>query len=190
MNKQKMLEIADLLEKSKPENFHMATWFGKLIPASNYENYEDIEDYIDADEMIPEHIGFSRWNPENLFKEEEGSITLNCNTTACIAGWAVANEYFSGNKEVFDLVNSPNFCSVERLGAEFLELNTVESTRLFFCDYGSIWHEVSSDYGFDFEFEIQETWKIHPKHAADVLRRIVNEDLILDKNIEEEAEYY
>ena len=46
MNKQKFLQIADLIENSPKESFHMGAWFGELMNAGESGDYEDFQDLL------------------------------------------------------------------------------------------------------------------------------------------------
>lgn len=181
MNKEKILEVADLIEKSAPEQFHMSSWFGVLKPARDHDDFEEWQDIgldIRPNQMIPEPI--SRYSfSTSLFVETEETVKLQCNTTACIAGWAIANEFFNKNEDPINKFSSHNGFA-EEIGAEILGLNRYESSRLFFCDENSVWVEYAQDYDYNFDVDIPESWNIHPKHAADLLRRIANGEIILD----------
>lgn len=184
MNKEKMLQIANLLEKAEPEQFHMGAWFGELMPACEVSYYDIISDLIGEEDLIPNGIDFSDLPDVNVFDKTGDVLSLSCNTTACIAGWAIANEFFNGNTQPFDLLSTNN-AFADTLGAEILGLNSDQASRLFFCNLSSVWYEHYEEYGFDFDPAMTETWKIHPKHAADVLRRIANDEISLDyKNLE------
>lgn len=188
MNKEAILEVANLIENSKPEDFHMAAWFGKKTEAIDFDEYDEWEGWLNEDDIIPMHISSTYWTPENLFSKKEDTLELSCSTTACVAGWAIANEFFKGNLTPLEESKTAGMGSAEGVGAKLLGLSSYEATRLFFCDYSSIWYEYSEDYGFEFDPDIPETWKIHPKHAADVLRRIASEDIILDDRIYDNEE--
>lgn len=188
MNKEAILEVAHLIENSKPDSFHMATWFGTKAEANQFDEYEEWNYWLNEDDIIPMHLSSTYWTPENLFSKTEDKLELSCNTTACVAGWAIANEFFKGNHEPLALSQARGMGSAERVGADILGLNSYEEARLFFCDYGSVWYEYAKDYGFEFDPDIPETWKIHPKHAADVLRRIASGDIILDDREDDDEE--
>lgn len=187
MNKEKILEVANLIEKSSPQQFHMSSWFGVLKPASDHDDFEEWQDIgldIFPDQMIPEPIPRMAFST-SLFVETEETVKLQCNTTACIAGWAIANEFFNKNEDPINKFNNGDF-GAESLGAQILGLTSYEASRLFFCDENSIWVEYAQDYGYNFDVDIPESWNIHPKHAADLLRRIANGEILLDEDGDEE----
>lgn len=182
-----MLQVANILENTEPEKFHMGAWFGVLTPAIESEYYEDLSEYLSEDDLIPDNIAFVNLNDNVVFNKVEDTLSLSCNTTACIAGWAIANEYFNGNREPFNRLSTSRY-SAESIGAELFELTSQQSSKLFFCDTNSVWYKHADEYKFEFDPDLTETWKIHPKHAADVLRRIVSGEI--DLNEEDEEEYY
>jgi len=178
MNKEKMLEVANLIEKAEPEKFHMSAWFAKLIPASEHGDYDYFDGWFEADDLVPQYVD-NTVKAEDLLSAE--TLNLTCDTTACIAGWVIANEYFNGNTSAYDECTKNNlaFAYIDKVASAILGINTLQAKRLFYCDSDSIWVEVADDYDLSFDTEIPETWNIHPKHAADVLRRIANGELAL-----------
>ncbi|MEY3376414.1 MAG: hypothetical protein RL463_724 [Bacteroidota bacterium] len=192
MNREKLLEVANAIENAPPEQFHLGSWFGQLVEAQDSDNWEDLDSMgYCADDIV----GMGIANPQvaNLVELDNSlnRVNLTCNTTACIAGWTVANQYFMNSttlsKEEIEGMSTSNIESLARL---ILDLNGREAYRLFFYNDDSIWREVESDYGYGhFDDSYPETWNIHAKHAADVLRRIANGDLKLDDSNDTEEEH-
>jgi hypothetical protein len=183
MNTQKMLELANLLDNVEPQKFHMSSWFGRLIPAIEHEYYEDICEFFNEDDLVPYHFSNSEmreFEVEELIKVDNNSVSLTCGTTACIAGWAIVNEFYQGNTEYYnEYINNGSDPQTE--ACRILGLTSSQAMRLFYCGYESIWSTVANDYNLEFDFQVNETWDIHPKYAADVLRRVVSGELSLDK---------
>lgn len=181
MNKQAMLEIADLLDKVEPNKFHMSSWLGTLIRADEHYNYLDWEEFVNPDEMVPEHLTYHGMFLNEVVVSDKDYVDLTCNTTACIAGWVVANEIYKNNPQAKYLssLGGSGFMNIEQFAKDILGLTSGEATRLFMCDEFSIWAYVYEEYGFTYEHDFTETWNIHPKHAADVIRRIALGELEL-----------
>lgn len=182
MNKQKMLEIANLLDSVSPNNFHMSTWFGSLIPAYQHDSYEEFADYVGFEELVPVTLAFNNTKGK-AFDLSQDVVDISCNTTACIAGWVVVNEMrlaknkISSDSMLDELDNDPS--DIQEFAKHVLDLTYHQCHNLFYCNDTSIWGRVYDEYEFDYDSNIPETWKIHPKHAADVLRRISNGELML-----------
>jgi hypothetical protein len=109
-------------------------------------------------------------------------LVHDCGTAGCIGGWTVA--LFSAQvDEVADDANE----SAE--AAYLLDLEDNEAWRLFYpepapCPGGSvqsIWADVADDYGWELPNSNSWEWaeQITATQAADVLRRIAREELIL-----------
>ena len=181
MNKEKMLELADLLEKIEPDSFHMSTWFGEITTFENYENShwidEDIvETYNLQDKNLVNSISSYYRVLDDTNNPEDKRIKIACGTTACIAGWTIVNEYYTNSANKIE----PIFGSYEESAREILGLSPSESSQLFYCDWGSIWYKHADEYGLSFDTEQPETWgDVHPKHAADMLYRILNGEVEL-----------
>lgn len=182
MNTEKILEIASILEKVEPKTFHMSSWFAKLVPAAEMYD-ENISEIFDDDELVPQYISYYTADIRNIIDTKnspDNTLALSCGTTACIAGWVVANEWFQGNQEPFI---SYSHCSndIAAIASELLGITPSQGDRLFFCNTDSVWWDYSQDYdyGDKYDPEIPETWDVHPKIAADMLRRIVKGEVEL-----------
>lgn len=188
MNKDRLLEVANLIEKAPPDQFHMGSWFGTI-------NDND-------------------WRSSG-FVSEEGNIVFSeifdienkqliCNTTACIAGWAVALKY-----DFKPIKLEPSVIYEE--AKEYLDLNSREAQALFHCTNDSIWAKLQDEYGyqvvetvsaddpnFDFDYESgylyyselkdiyyaeipAEEWIISNIEAAHVLKRIAKGEVTFDE---------
>lgn len=182
MKTEKILEIASILEKIEPKSFHMSSWFAKLVPA--VEAYDsEISVIFDDDELVPQYIPHYTSNINNIIDTNSSlgnTLALTCGTTACIAGWVIANEYFQGNKEPFISYSERSY-DVVGIASELLGITSEQACRLFFCNTDSVWWDYSQDYdyGYRYDPEVPETWDVHPKIAADMLRRIANGEIEL-----------
>lgn len=189
MNKQMLLEVADLIENAPPEQFHMGSWFGELIPAKDYEEYEEIADLLEPDDYIPEPISFKYVINRSVDSADCSKLTLACNTTACIAGWTIVNDWFkSQDAEYKEVIENMSSMSVIARAADLLELTNDEASQLFFCEWGSIWTKYQDEYDLEFNPEHCPTWNIHPKHAADILRRLANGEIKFRKPYDDDDE--
>jgi hypothetical protein len=125
---------------------------------------------------------------------------ISCDTSACIAGWAVYllslstrehlklpdikvfhnsehhyNEYKLDNEEYLKSFK------YEAFAENWLGLSYEQSRTIFYCDEGSLWDIHSDDYHLNRMVEdiyVEDDYtpidikSIHPKHAADLLRRL------------------
>lgn len=184
MNKQKFLQIADLIENSPKESFHMGAWFGELMTAGESGDYEDFQDLLEEDDEIVEPLNVSSIHSLLDTVEIDGvkteTLHLSCGTTACIAGWTIANEYFY-NKDNYISTHGEELRAhcIQSIAANILDINAHQAQRLFYCDEDSIWSQIATEYDYTFDPEFPQTWNIHPKKVADVLRRIASGDLEL-----------
>lgn len=186
MNKERMLQVADLIENAPKEQFHMGSWFGKYDFTYATENSE-LKDLWQTDNV--------KWNnlskrDENIFDAVEQQVVdkdiptmLKCNTTACIAGWALVGAYNSNYKYAVDAA-----IPVAYNAQIYLGLTDAEAYQLFYCEDNSIWAKVADEYKLDFNCSEVDEWSINPKIAADVLRRIAKGELSLDPNWGEEVD--
>lgn len=132
MNKERMILLADLLDSIKPEKFNITYW------TSDYNPDED----------------------QHYFQDDIADLSVyNCNSAACIAGWAVAMKN--------DLqVNDVRIDHIEEIAKNYLDLSHEESQRLFYYGSASVW----SDYGE--QLGLYENEKLTGSQAAIALREI------------------
>lgn len=183
MNVERILRLADLIENAPKEQFHMGSWFGEYDDIKITE-FKNVSDYWCANN---EHWNEMKTNDivsvvkTNIIDQDIPTM-LKCNTTACIAGWAIVSAF----NENVDLVANSEFSYNNNpmpvpVGArEYLGLDSTQASMLFYCDDNSIWAKVADQYKFDFDCNDIETWNLNPKHAADVLRRIASGEFKLD----------
>lgn len=186
MNKERMLQVADLIENAPKEQFHMGSWFGNY----NFKYATERSELNELWEPLP--VKWDNLNPNysNLIDTLDRTIVddsiptmLKCNTTACIAGWALVSAYNSGCRYSVDAA-----LPVSYNAQVYLDLTDVETQQLFYCEDNSIWAKVADQYGLDFNCSEVDYWNIDQKTAADVLRRIAKGELSLDPNWGEEVD--
>jgi hypothetical protein len=188
MNREKLLEIANAIENSPPENFHMGSWFGEEIRAVESETWWQLEEIgIHEDQQVNQGLA-GLVNMFDIVDVARDTVKISCDTTACVAGWAVANEFFNGRYKEHrrEYLESLRPSDVEPMAREILDLTPNEASQLFYLNRLSVWQRYAPEYqygkdlpeGIDLE-EVPELWNIHPKEAADVLRRVANGEIKL-----------
>ena len=171
MNKERMLMLADVLDKVKPMQFNMGDWFSVYVGDEDYAE-EDIY-YEDSDVFRT-----------NTVMQMNG---YNCDAAACIAGWAVVlkNDFAVNNPNTLCVNSSSRNSWDERLAAgelpvmqeakEYLELTVDQSIGLFLNEDGySVWQYYAGDLGIKDTRYISLN-DITPKMAAMALRNLANE---------------
>lgn len=199
MNKEAMLEIADVIEKAKPENFSMGSFFGERVTLSElyqYDSdgtYDDLLErgYLEDDFLNTSKRDFSLEDLKEII-ETDDTIKINCNSTACIAGWVVVNEWLKNGNSFYDreYIESRTMGEVINIACQILDIDYNEAAKLFYCEQNSVWEVLKNKYDFNFDTDIPETWNLDNKKVADVLRRIANGEIELtDEWIENNDEY-
>ena len=156
MNKEKMLQLADFLYNLDESRFNMGYWYGQ---------YDD-----DGDNLC-----------------QANSIDLdNCNTVACIAGWAVALET-NGEYVMQDYFDG----KLAEKAQEILDLSRDEADMLFYTNSGSIWLQYANDLGIDYYYEdgyryLHQDEDITAKDASFVLRQLVNGEMFFNHSDDED----
>lgn len=131
MNTERMFLLADLLDSLPPEKFNLSYWVSEIYD----EGYSN-DDYCDLS-------------------------AYNCNSAACIAGWAVALKN--------DLNAGSVYCGdIEMDAAEYLGLTLQERNRLFYYGSDTIWNTHRETLGCEIPFEDTVTNKM----AATAVRNI------------------
>ena len=132
MNTERMMMLADLLDSLPEEKFNIAYWVSNV----DSNDIDEPEDYIDLS-------------------------VYNCNSAACIAGWAVALKN--------DLNAGSVYCGdIEKDAAEYLELTNQERYRLFYYGIDTVWGDYAETLGCESPFEHSVTNKM----AATAVRNI------------------
>lgn len=143
--------------------------------------------------LFLEDLPSERFNIEYWFSSVENEIATDeldlndCGTAGCIAGWALClrnNGYVAAIDDYYedesdDDVDAVMLEHVRDEAADWLGLTFYQADRLFFPDGFSVWSRYKDDYGL--ENYGDSTWmkNIHPKHAADMLYRILNGEVEL-----------
>jgi len=136
MNKERMLLLAELLETIKPHKFNIETWVSVYDEECNWHSSPD---YVDLS-------------------------AYNCNSAACVAGWAVAM--------MNDLTVDQLHCrTVEDEATEYLGLTVREAHHLFYYGSDSIYHQHRSELGILEDEPL--TKAVTAKHAAMTIRKVV-----------------
>ena len=162
MNKERFLELADIIENAPKDQFHLGAWFGERN--FKYDTWMGTNQYC---------------GPLGRFFSQSPN-EMKCGTTACIAGWALAMKYNFDPK--LDLNGA-----IEDVAAEYLGLTQHEAYRLFFANQDSVWARHQEEYGYkvveysddyeDSEYVMEidpDQWDVTNKDAAHMLRRIAN----------------
>lgn len=137
MNKERMLLLAELLETIKPHKFNIETWISEYDEACDWHSSPD---YVDLS-------------------------AYNCNSAACVAGWAVAMKN--------DLtVNQLSCRTVEEEATEYLGLNYREAQHLFYYGEESVYGQHRDELGILEHEPLQNA--VTAKHAAMTIRKVVD----------------
>jgi len=117
------------------------------------------------DSLPEEKFDLTYWVNDREQEEETPDYVdlsvYDCNTTACIAGWAVALKN--------DLSVDELYCGdVEKEAGEYLGLNRQEMQRLFYYGTETIWNDHADELDCGFPYEHTVTSKI----AATAIRNI------------------
>jgi hypothetical protein len=178
MNREKMHKLALFLEDLDSDRFNIGYW-------------------VSQSQM---------WNSELDFVEGYSLDTNICNTAGCIAGWAVAlenngkisiveyldedddgSDYCNACDDYHQINNCPkgytliDLGNIQEIASDILGLDRRQSERLFIPDRFSVWNQYASDYGLECSNLYVHYTNIHPKHAADMIYRILNGEVNLDE---------
>lgn len=171
MNKERMLLLADLLDHLKPVKFNMGDWF------STYDGY--VYDDMSQGEDPSGHAELEFTT--NSYQQMNG---YDCDSAACIAGWAVVMKHdfaldrpeeltISGNRFMEDLSHMPVLIEA----CEYLGLTRKQGLDLFTKDDDSVWDRHAEDLGLD----ESDNYDMHgsvdldditPKIAAKLIRMV------------------
>ena len=129
----------------------------------NKERMMMLADLLDS--LPEEKFDLTYWINDREQEEETPDYVdlsvYDCNTTACIAGWAVALKN--------DLAVDELYCGdVEKEAGEYLGLSRQEMQRLFYYGIETIWNDHADELDCGFPYEDTVTSKI----AATAIRNI------------------
>jgi len=179
MNKERMFLLADLLDKLKPVKFNMADWF------STYDGYayDDLSQGEDPDDHAELEFTTNKYQQMNGY---------DCNSAACIAGWAVVmkhdfaldrpeEETITGSMFRSDLSHMPVLIEA----CEYLGLTKSQGLDLFTKHDNSVWDRNAEDLGLS-ETANYDTYgyvdldDITPKIAAKLVRMVAKGEVVLN----------
>jgi len=188
MNKERMLLLADLLDNLKPVKFNMSDWFSTY--EGNVYDYENIG-YVHDDSIIGDSPS-DRDNLEFTTNNYQQMNGYDCNSAACIAGWAVVmkhdfaldrpeEETIIGNGFRSDFSHMPILIEA----CEYLGLTNKQGMDLFTKDNYSVWDRNAESLGLD-QADNYQTFNsvklddITPKIAAKLVRMVANGEVQLN----------
>ena len=144
MNKERMMELANFLERLPEEQFDMQTW-----------------------------VKDKRSHQEGLYFKQyfTGSFDVNnCNTVCCIAGWTVG--LFNGTGSIkTNTLRGVNDDTIVKEATKLLDLTRSQAVELFYSNPDSIWDLYENE--LDLEQNMDGLYVINNKQAAYVLKDIV-----------------
>jgi hypothetical protein len=164
MNKERMLALADFLEDQVEESrFDMNKWLSYFD--------EENEEVCDL---------YSEMRDVYFVKEKDD---FDCNTTACIAGWAVLYMERYDQNALRTNYNDEIF----NVAAQYLGLTLREARQLFYIQFPSLYvgddidlslwsryfYEIEDVFSDDIE-KIQEFKPVQVSHAIEMLRNLVS----------------
>lgn len=176
MNKENLLKVADLIEKSPNEKIQMGSWFGKYM---NLDKDTHTYDYWSGTAVttLEQIVEDERSIFDVKIDDKTGSfeiLGMHCGTTACIAGWAFYS-YLIDN----DIKTYVAGLNVLDTAIDYLNLGVEEYGNLFYCEDPSIWYALKDEYGWDFDTGYSDTWSFPKKDVVHLLRRIANKEIDL-----------
>jgi hypothetical protein len=121
MNKERMLQLADYIEKLPEHKFEMQYWISQKVQKENPYG----EDYWKMD-YAP------RMDSNSL--SEKLLEPLDCGTACCIAGWATAIQ--NNFKPIAIMQNGQ---SIENRALEWLDLTEKQGQNLFLINIDTVW---------------------------------------------------
>jgi len=143
MNKERMLELAEFLEKLPEEQFDMTSWVKDLRSNQGDLYYKE------------------------YFKSEYE--VFDCNTVCCIAGWTVG--LFNGTGIIkTNTLRRVDEDTIVKEATRLLDLTRSQAVELFYLNPDSIWDLYAVE--LSLEQEMDGLYIINNKQAAYVLKEI------------------
>ena len=179
MNKERMLQLADYIEKLPEHKFEMQYWISQKIQKEN--SYG--EDYWKID-----------YAPTMNSDLTKGLLEpLDCGTACCIAGWATAIE---SNFKPIAIIQDGK--TIEDRAREWLDLSHEQGLNLFLINIDTVWTYYLQKCDFDLIEDEDCFTNITNKDAALVIRDVANGVINIDEKIDfyvakeylQEFEYY
>lgn len=168
MNKERMLQLADFIEKLPPHKFEMEYWMGEK---TNREDNPNNWYTTTRAGTIEDHRG-------ETVKEYE---PFDCGTACCIAGWAAMLQ--NDLKPMAFFIDDR---TVEERGRDWLGLTDEQAQNLFFLGVQTVWTEYVGIFKYHFNIFEEQFENISNVEAAMVLRDIANGIT----NIDEKYDYH
>jgi hypothetical protein len=165
MNKERMLQLADYIEKLPEHKFEMQYWISQKVQKEN--SYG--EDYwkIDYAPRMDSVSGDKLLEP------------LDCGTACCIAGWATAIE---SNFKPIAIIQDGK--TIEDRAREWLDLSHEQGQNLFLINIDTVWAFYTEKCNFSVSEDEDCITDITNKDAALVIRDIANGVIDIDKKFD------
>jgi hypothetical protein len=159
MNKERMLQLADYIEKLPEHKFEMQYWISQKTKKENY-------------------LGEEYWKTEFAPYGNSQSLIepLECGTACCIAGWATAIE---NNFKPIAIMQDGK--TIETRGREWLDLSIEQANNLFLMNIDTVWTYYIEKCNFYINEDEDCFTDISNKDAALVIRDVVNGVIDIDK---------
>jgi hypothetical protein len=169
MNKERMLQLADYIEKLPEHKFEMQYWISQKVKKENY-------------------LGEEYWKTDYAPLGDSKTLVepLDCGTACCIAGWATAIE---NNFKPIAIMQDDK--SIETRGKEWLDLSYEQAQNLFLINIDTVWTYYIEKCSFYINEDEDCFTDIANKDAALVIRDVANGVIDIDKKIffQESKEY-
>lgn len=142
------------------------------------------------EDLPSERFNINYWISSVDEEIESDELSLNdCGTAGCIAGWAlclrnngyvaIVDEYGYDSMDDTD-VDGVLAQNIRDEAAKWLGLTEFQADKLFYPDGFSVWSNYRDDYGLELTNPNGDWVKgIHPKHAADMLYRLLDGEIEL-----------
>ena len=165
MNKERMLQLADYIEKLPEHKFEMQYWISQKVKKENVYG----EEYWKLD-----------YAPTMNSDLSQGLLEpLDCGTACCIAGWATAIE---SNFKPIAIIQDGK--SIEERAAVWLDLNYEQERNLFMISIDTVWTQYVEKLNLGLD-EYEDCFvDITNKDAALVIRDVANEVVDIDKTFD------
>jgi hypothetical protein len=162
MNKERMLQLADFIEKLPEHKFEMQYWISQKIQKENY-------------------LGDEYWKTDYAPLGDSIRLIepLDCGTACCIAGWATAIE---NNFKPIAIMQDGK--SIETRGREWLDLSIEQANNLFLINIDTVWTYYIEKCNFSLSEDEDCISDITNKDAALVIRDVANGVINIDKKID------
>lgn len=187
MNKERMLLLADLLDQLKPIKFNMSDWFSTYEGNEyDYDSLGYVHDDSNSGEDPNDHAKL-----EFSTKKYQTMNGYDCDSAACIAGWAVVMKHDFALDRPSDKTVGDGFSQdlshmpVLIEACEYLGLTRKQGFDLFTKDDDSVWDRNAKVLGLDdtdsFLYDnFHNLDDVTPKIAAKLIRMVVSGEAVLN----------